>query len=365
MDSTHYQPVNQADPANQADDHHGRASVSKFIFFSPLGTFPNARFEEDGSQFVASDLKQSSNHTRCSSPPAELPISVEGELGSSGDVPPSIEFAPSPLKRAGSIIRAISLRRDSLTLPRARFLPPTTTGETSQFQPQSNPLRGNSLGIFPPDSKIRTKLLYAISHTATEICILLLIILHCILLVVDTTRPMDKNSGSNRWGNSPINYAILAIFVLYTLEIVARVIVCGLILNPKEYSTPGSQCGALRAFFKRKKRFFAPGRKPIMENVAAIGEQQKRPSSPTLTELNLNLSATQLARQRLAKKAFLRWTLNQLDFIAMLSFWIGFALTKAGLDGYTYIFQMLSCLRLLRLLFLTLGSSVGLSVLQG
>jgi len=50
-----------------------------------------------------------------------------------------------------------------------------------------------------------------------------------------------------------------------------------------------------------------------------------------------------------------------LDFLAVISYWISFGLSIAGYQyrHHMYIFEMLSSLRLLRLLGITNGTSVG------
>jgi len=67
-------------------------------------------------------------------------------------------------------------------------------------------------------------------------------------------------------------------------------------------------------------------------------------------------------RVRLAHRAFLRHSFNRLDFVAVVSFWVSFVLTLSGAEKthQLYIFRMLSCLRILRLLAMTNGTSVRL-----
>jgi hypothetical protein len=68
----------------------------------------------------------------------------------------------------------------------------------------------------------------------------------------------------------------------------------------------------------------------------------------------------QQQRVRLARRAFLRHSFNRLDFLAVVSFWISFGLSIAQIesDRHVYVFRMLSCMRILRLLGLTSGTSV-------
>lgn len=68
----------------------------------------------------------------------------------------------------------------------------------------------------------------------------------------------------------------------------------------------------------------------------------------------------QKRRIRLAHRAFLRHSFNRLDFVAVVAYWVSFALALGGAENEhrLYVFRMLSCLRILRLLALTSGTSV-------
>ena len=51
---------------------------------------------------------------------------------------------------------------------------------------------------------------------------------------------------------------------------------------------------------------------------------------------------------------------NRLDFIAVVSFWVSFALSTTGIEAqrHIFVFRMLSCLRIIRLCALTDGTAV-------
>ena len=63
-----------------------------------------------------------------------------------------------------------------------------------------------------------------------------------------------------------------------------------------------------------------------------------------------------------SRRAFLRHSWNRIDFIAVGSFWISFALSLSGVEAsqQLYIFRALSILRAARLLTITAGTSVRL-----
>ena len=67
-------------------------------------------------------------------------------------------------------------------------------------------------------------------------------------------------------------------------------------------------------------------------------------------------------KARLARRAYLRHSYNRMDFIAVVSFWIALVLQVTGemAKHHIYIFRMLSCLRIFRLLGITEGTTVVL-----
>ena len=73
------------------------------------------------------------------------------------------------------------------------------------------------------------------------------------------------------------------------------------------------------------------------------------------------VSLEEQQRLHLARRAFLRHGFNRLDFIAVVAFWISFVLGVTGLESKhsVYVFRMLSCLRIIRLLALTKGNLVS------
>lgn len=71
--------------------------------------------------------------------------------------------------------------------------------------------------------------------------------------------------------------------------------------------------------------------------------------------------ARNLHKARLARRAYLRHSFNRMDFIAVVSYWIALVLELTGVmtKHHIYVFQMLSCLRIFRLLGITEGTSVN------
>ena len=242
-------------------------------------------------------------------------------------------------------------------------LPPRPLGR------QPTPLRGKTLGIFSQHSRIRLKLCDLLVHPFTEPFILVLIVLQTILLAVDARLNVYNDPRSRQWGTTWIDHALLALFVIYTIEIIVRVIVSGLLVNPIEYSTINRQIGLKKAVMLKANTLFALQRKPsVNTGNAALGTQQpsllRALTTQTFEDVPGDMKQSQVSR--LAHRAFLRHSFNRLDFLAVVSFWISFWIGIVGVEykEHVYVFRMLSCLRILRLLSITGGTSVILRSLK-
>ncbi|KAK5987704.1 Calcium-channel protein cch1 [Cladobotryum mycophilum] len=248
--------------------------------------------------------------------------------------------------------------RDRLTSP-SRATPP-------------NPLKGYSLGIFSPENKIRLKMCDLLVNPYTEPLILLLIVLQTVLLAVESGPSVFSpgNERPERWGKKPIDWAMLGLFVIFTIEIFARIIVSGFILNAEEYSTIDRTKGIRAALADQYKAVFQPQRHKSVK-----GSRQAQFQAPVFARsFTTIMQGPQVQPQtledqqrfQLARRAFLRHSFNRLDFLAVVSFWIAFILGITGLEHrhHLYLFKMLSCLRILRLLALTHGTAIILRSLK-
>ncbi|KAI0009098.1 Ion transport protein-domain-containing protein [Xylariaceae sp. FL0662B] len=236
--------------------------------------------------------------------------------------------------------------------------------------PMPNPLKGRSLGVFAPDNIIRRKLCDILVNPLMEPLLLILIVLQAILLAVEAANNVYEpgNERPPLWDPaSGINWALLVLFIIFTLEVVARIIVSGFVLNAAEYSTIDRKKGIRAAISDRYDAVFRPQRQ---KSVKAPREQAFGPSTfaRSFTMMHGSMPETLEEQQRLqlARRAFLRHGFNRLDFIAVVSFWIAFALSITGLEMqyHLYIFRMLSCLRIVRLLALTNGTAIILRSLK-
>ncbi|KAJ2981109.1 hypothetical protein NUW58_g6773 [Xylaria curta] len=236
--------------------------------------------------------------------------------------------------------------------------------------PIPNPLKGRSLGIFPPDSFIRRKLCDILVNPYLEPTLLILIVLQAILLAVEAANNVYEPGNERKplWDpSSAINWAILALFIIFTLEIVARIIVSGFILNPAEYSTVNRRRGIRSVISDKYEAVFRPQRH---KSVNIPRQEAYGPStfarSFTMMHSMHSVPETEQMRLHLARRAFLRHGFNRLDFVAVVSFWIAFVLSFTGIEAeyHLYIFRMLGCLRIIRLLALTNGTAIILKSLK-
>ena len=228
----------------------------------------------------------------------------------------------------------------------------------------ANPLKGKSLGIFSPDNALRMRLCDILVQPWTEPLILILIVLQTILLCVEAAPSVFEvgDGRPDRWGRTPIDWTIFGLFVVFTLEIIARVIVSGFILNAAEFSTIDRKRGVKGAVVDRYRSVFQPQRqRSVKKPPQDYGPTTFQRSVTFLGGHQLPETIEEQQRYQLARRAFLRHGFNRLDFVAVVSFWISFVIgiTGAEKEHHLYVFRMLSCLRIVRLLALTKGNAVS------
>jgi hypothetical protein len=230
---------------------------------------------------------------------------------------------------------------------------------------QPNPLKGKALGIFGPENRLRKWLCDILVNPWTEPLILLLIVLQAILLAIEAAPNVFKpgNERPDRWGSTRIDWAVFGLFVFFTVELTARIIVSGLVVNAPEYTAADRKRGVRARVAEQYRQIFRPQRqrsvrRPPQEFTPTFARSFTRLQGQSLPE-----TLEEQQRLHLARRAFLRHGFNRLDFVAVVSFWISFVLGITGLEKqhHLYIFRMLSCLRILRLLALTRGNAVSSS----
>ena len=236
-----------------------------------------------------------------------------------------------------------------------------------KWQPPQNPLRGHSLGIFSPDSRWRLWLCEVLVHPITEPAILVLIVVQTALLTADAAPSLAYMQRQAGWGSSWIDYGLLVLFVIYTLEIAAHIIVSGFIKNAAEYSTIRQGQTWWQTVMEKVNYLLSPHEEMAAPRAVAIANPSEPQASIVRTFTSMQAPqeqkghGRQAQRVRLARRAFLRHSFNRVDLIAVVCFWISFLMSITSFKSYhhVYVFQMLSCLRILRLLSLTGGTSVS------
>jgi len=156
------------------------------------------------------------------------------------------------------------------------------------------------------------------------------------------------------------------------VEIIARCIVSGVFLNPRAENDPKGRGELRRRIMENTHKLLSPRRKSSVRAPSPSRLEQPPSLLRSLTSnLQLADSAIQVdgqcqARLRMARRAFLRHSFNRLDFVAVVSYWISLWLFITGVEAerHLYVFRMMSCLRILRLLGITSGTSVILRSLK-
>ncbi|KAF9197935.1 calcium channel protein, partial [Haplosporangium sp. Z 27] len=255
------------------------------------------------------------------------------------------------------------------------------------------PLQGKSLFIFGPDSPLRKMINSFLNQKWVELFLLLLIMINLVFLMIKTSSPVGND---NVWGSNWTDYGIMAIFILYTLEIAGRIIVCGLIFYPED----GDK---VRKFFGKKPRTdnlhdtnptilrrtheglkrpptmapmntFSNKNQPFpMHNAPGgrattiLGYATGRPINQNIPEYLDSLIA--FTPQFVVEKAqipYLRHTFNRIDLLAVVCYWIDVCLMLTGVAQAhdIYFFKAMAAMRTLRLLNITPGSSTILHSLK-
>lgn len=291
--------------------------------------------------------------------------SIPSTLGSLSD---ESETRYQPKRKENPLAAGPNYRQNLPTAPvekAMRFFggaQPEPEDEDEPDQPP-NPLRGKTLNLFSPESKIRKKLCDILVYPLTEPAILILIVVQTVLLAVDASQDVYEHPRPTHFGGSPIDIALLGLFIVFTMEMIARIIVSGLIYNAPEYSSRAGKKGFKSAIMDKYQTVFKPQRQRSVRD-----PRQGPANAPTVirsfTAIQSDNIRTveQAQRLQLARRAFLRHSFNRLDFLAVLAFWAAFILDVTGVEDsyHLYIFRMISCLRILRLLALTNGTAVSI-----
>jgi hypothetical protein len=229
-------------------------------------------------------------------------------------------------------------------------------------------LIGKSLTWFSADNRIRRWLYRVVHQPWVQLTVFILLMLHTIVLSWQLSHNVfgdDPAAGGppllQAWGKSWGDWVILAIFVCYTIEIIAKIIVQGLWYDDPHSRFPGWM-ELVRRAAKRAKTITkannvmekGPGQ-PKNFNFVRMAAREVPIVLGTFTQL----VQTGENREIPIERAFLRSSWHRIDMISVVSYWISLLFTIDGTDvrNQMFVFRALSSLRLLRMLNLTQGTA--------
>ncbi|KAF8848103.1 hypothetical protein BDZ45DRAFT_754204 [Acephala macrosclerotiorum] len=296
-DPNHLQPVSSAEPSPGGQRHdRSRSSFQSVDFDSPTPMHKDSRLGDD-LQNVEAGLSPHGGWTRSRS------ASTAGAFS-----------------KAGSIVRAMSQRVVNLS-GEAELIETSARREAAASSGVSSlgDESETSLAIFSAESRIRNKL-----------CDLL-----TVLLAVESSQSVYTHPRPTQWGESPIDYALLALFVIFTLEIAARIIVSGFIFNAPEYDRANRKLGFKAAVTEKYRAAFAPQRQSSLRVPHnPVPDTLRAPTilrSFTARQGEAMRTVEEAQRLQLARRAFLRHSFNRLDFGAVCSSgWPSFWASRAS-----------------------------------
>ncbi|CEQ42955.1 SPOSA6832_04831 [Sporobolomyces salmonicolor] len=130
---------------------------------------------------------------------------------------------------------------------------PVWEKEYQQYEKSYRQLRGKTLRIFGPDNRFRRACATVLTSRWTEPLILILILLSVVILTIQSAynvyeHPRPLQGYFHTWED----YVLFGIFVCFTVEVLARIIVTGLVINPPRPPAPiEPSVKAYEASFKR------------------------------------------------------------------------------------------------------------------
>ena len=277
-------------------------------------------------------------------------------------------------------------------------------------------LRGKSLTIFGPRHPWRVYLAKILSSWWIEPLLLLLIFINVVVLIVSSSRDIRYETRTRNVFSRAEEILLLVVFIAYTIEMIARIIVSGLVINPPsldenvmreggpeeelEYSNtydvlynmyldalqsahrffhPYSKAERERAEAKLASFHPAEGMAPLddmfiskVENGLDLNNGHQRWWDVlyyNIVSICLHLSRTITTDpKQLCNHAYLRQSWNRVDALAILCYWVAVGLEISGVEvtekHHIFVFRALSVLRCARLLGLWEGTETILRSLK-
>ncbi|KAF9565316.1 calcium channel protein [Mortierella alpina] len=224
-------------------------------------------------------------------------------------------------------------------------------------------LEGRSLLIFSPSNPLRIQLASVLMSKYTDPFILVVILTQWVFFVITPTTEDVKNSFGSYW----THYGLLAINILYTIEIISKAIVYGLFFDRNGFQwrkRVPSWMLSLFGIFSITKTSRTPFKRSL--SLSRVTSAHSHSSMTEKSDMQINSACAQTMEGASVKASessaspahapFFRSYYNRLDGIVVVSYWIDFAFMLTGVER-VYIFKAISALRPLRLLSLTEGTS--------
>jgi hypothetical protein len=278
--------------------------------------------------------------------------------------------------------------------------------ESEIARPVHARLRGKTLMIFGPTHPLRQALARLITQWWFEPAILSLIGTNLVVLIISSSRNVYKHPPPDDMLTAPEECILLGVFCCYTLEVLARIIVSGLVINPPAADSDepwrSNTYEQLNYLWNISAEYLYKTLHPYDENLrevsasqmhTAVGTQQTstdevygetnalftfNPSEQNRSYreekrgwwsqlIDWSLSASKRLQHTITMRdasitdsAYLRHSWNRVDFIAVVMYWVAAALSIRHKNGtahvHLFIFRALSVLRCSRVLTLFEGT---------
>ncbi|WVO19052.1 uncharacterized protein IAS62_000328 [Cryptococcus decagattii] len=252
-------------------------------------------------------------------------------------------------------------------------------------------LRGRTMCVFGPTSRVRKSMGRLMMYPWTEPVILLLIITNVVVLAIQSAPTLNSPRTDDGYFQAWEDVVLLVLFIVFTLEMFARIVVTGLLLDPETSLRESlfGQDGAVTVLQQyllitksniesnlrrkaTKKR--APWRSQGQNDATHNTDSKTPPTTSALRSLT-GLSEAPFQKAMAKQKGlsdqgrpYLRHSWHRIDMIAVFAFWTMFFLALTGheatADRHIYIFRALSILRAGRLLVITSGTTTILHSLK-
>lgn len=236
----------------------------------------------------------------------------------------------------------------------------------------------------PTISFLKDGHVWATSRTDTnrfaEPVILLLIIANVVVLTIQAAPTLNTPRPDDGYFQSWEDYALLGLFITFTLEMSARIIVTGLILDPETSSRQfwfGSngvvpavraRLGTRETALQRSLSQATPRRAAWKDREGSTEALKSANNSGSTVEAPFQQAVAKQHALSAAGRPYLRHSWHRIDMLAVLCYWITFILAMTGQEAtanrHTYIFRALSVLRAGRLLVITSGTTTILHSLK-